>query len=151
MNLKNIKISENRYNSVASEGSICENSITIRLSENNIEEITKDSILSASFKRGFIDNNLNIVTVELRAPHIEEVNRLINALNESSTSDYVIVKDQNFNLEDYLNKLTIVYSDREESYEVSKDSELGKTILELSGLGEMSEKSNKEIIDSIKI
>lgn len=151
MNLRNIKISENKYNTVASEGSVCENSITMRLSENNIGEVTKDSILSASFKRGFIDNNLNIVTVELPSPQIDEVNKLMNALNEVSTEKYIIVKDNNFNLEDYLNKLTIAYSDRADSYEISKDSELGKTILELSGLGKMCSKSNKEIIDSIEI
>lgn len=151
MNLRNIKISENRYNTTASEGSICENSLTIRLSENNIEEVTKDSILSASFKRGFVDNNLNIVTIELQAPQIEEVNKLMIAINDASVEEHIIIKNQNFNLEDYLNKLTIAYSDREETYEIEKDSEIGKTILELSKLGEMISKSNKEIIDSIDI
>jgi len=151
MNLRNIKISENRYNTVSTEGTICENSITIRLSENIIEEVTNDSILSASFKRGFIDKNLNVVTIELQAPLIEEVNKLIIALNEVSTPEHLIVKDQNFNLEDYLNKITIAYSDRDETYEIAKDSELGKIILDYSGLDEMMAKSNKEIIDSIEI
>lgn len=151
MNLRNIKISENLYNTVANEGTICENSLTIRLSENNIEDVTKDSILSASFKRGFVDNNLNIVTIELPSPQIVEVNKLIIALNEASSDEHLIVKNLNFNLEDYLNKITIAYSDRDETYEVLKDSELGKTILELSGLGEMINKTSKEIIDSIEL
>ena len=151
MNLRNIKISENLYNTVANEGTICENSLTIRLSENNIEDVTKDSILSASFKRGFVDNNLNIVTIELPSPQIVEVNKLIIALNEASSDEHLIVKNLNFNLEDYLNKITIAYSDRDETYEVLKDSELSKTILELSGLGEMINKTSKEIIDSIEL
>ena len=151
MNLRNIKISENRYNTVAEEGTICENSLTIRLSENNIEEVTKDSILSASFKRGFIDKNLNIVTIEIPSPQIIEVNKLIIALNEASTEEHLIIKNQNFNLEDYLNKLTIAYSDRNETYEIAKDSELGQLILGYSGLGEMIPKTNKEIVDSIEI
>lgn len=151
MKARTIKISENIYNSELLEGSICENCIIIKLSEHNIEKVTRDSVLSAIYRRSFIDKNLNVVSIEIISTKIEKVDELIGSIDSVASDNYKVVKDRNFNLEDYLNKLTITFSDDETEYEVSKDDLLGSIIMDLSGLKFMTEKSNKEIINSIEI
>ena len=151
MKARTIKISENIYNSELLEGSICENCIIIKLSEHNIEKVTRDSVLSAIYRRSFIDKNLNVVSIEIISTKIEKVDELIGSIDSVASDNYEVVKDRNFNLEDYLNKLTITFSDDETEYEVSKDDLLGSIIMDLSGLKFMTEKSNKEIINSIEI
>lgn len=151
MKARTIKISENIYNSELLEGSICENCIIIKLAEHNIEKVTRDSVLSAIYRRSFIDKNLNVVSIEIISTMIEKVDELIDSIDSVASDNYKIVKDRNFNLEDYLNKLTITFSDDETEYEVSKNDLVGSIIMELSGLKFMSEKSNKEIINSIEI
>lgn len=153
--MNTIKISENRYNGHYSTGSIFENSINIVLVDDlfqkNIEKVTKDKILSAKFRRSFMDNNLNLVSVEIQAPMIENPDTLLRIVEEISKPEYEIKKDQKFNLRDYLGKLTITINDSEVEYEITKDSEFGKILMEVSGLDIMIKKSNKEIIDSICI
>lgn len=153
--MNTIKISENRYNGHYSTGSIFENSINIVLVDDlfqkNIEKVTKDKILSAKFRRSFMDNNLNLVSVEIQAPMIENPDTLLHIVEEISKPEYEIKKDQKFNLRDYLGKLTITINDSEIEYEITKDSEFGKILMEVSGLDIMIKKSNKEIIDSICI
>ena len=146
-----IKISENIYNSEIKEGSICENCIIINVSEQSLEKITNDGILSARFRRTFYDNNLNLVSIEIIAPQINEVEKLIKNLRKVEDVKYKIIKDQNFNLSDYLKKLTIKFSFGETSYEIDKEEVLGKEILEMSGLDIMINKSNKEILELIQI
>ena len=153
--MNTIKISENRYNGHYSTGSIFENSINIVLVDDlfqkNIEKVTKDKILSAKFRRSFMDNNLNLVSVEIQAPMIENPDTLLRIVEEISKPEYEIKKDQTFNLRDYLGKLTITINDSEVEYEITKDSEFGKILMEVSGLDIMIKKSNQEIIDSICI
>lgn len=153
--MNTIKISENKYNGQYSTGSIFENSINITMSndlfQKNIEKITKDKILSAKFKRSFMDNNLNLISIEIPSPIIENPDTLLNIVEEIVKPEYEIKKDQQFNLTDYLDKLTITINDSDCEYEISKNSELGKILMEVSGLDIMIKKSNKEIIDSINI
>ncbi len=146
-----IKISENIYNSEIKEGSICENCIIINVSEQSLEKITNDGILSARFRRSFYDNNLNLVSIEIIAPQINEVEKLIKNLRKVEDVKYKIIKDQNFNLSKHLKKLTIKFSFGETSYEIDKEEVLGKEILEMSGLDIMINKSNKEILELIQI
>lgn len=146
-----IIISENIYNSEIKEGSIIENIIIINLSEHSIEKITNDGILSAKFRRTFYDNNLNLVSIEVMAPQIDDVAGLVKSLKRIKNEKYEIIKDQNFNLNNHLNKLTIKYSDSKIDYEVLKEDSLGREIMELSKLNIMINKTNKEIIDLIKI
>ena len=146
-----IKISENIYNSEIKEGSICENCIIINVSEQSLEKITNDGILSARFRRSFYDNNLNLVSIEIIAPQINEVEKLIKNLRKVEDVKYKIIKDQNFNLSEHLKKLTIKFSFGETSYEIDKEEVLGKEILEMSGLDIMINKSNKEILELIQI
>ena len=142
-----IKIFENIYDSEVKEGSICENCIIINVSEHSLEKITNDGILSARFRRSFYDNNLNLVTVEIVAPQINEVEKLIKNLRKVEDEKYKIVKNRNFSLNEHLKKLTIKFSFGETSYEIGKEEVLGKEILDMSGLNIMINKSNKEILD----
>ena len=155
MEAKIIKISNNNYNSTYGAGAVFESSIIITMSQElfqkNIESVTNDSIMSATYRRSFMDNNLNLVTIEIPAPIISEVDKLNNSLEKVLSPEYIIVKDDNFNLEDYLKKITISFDNDSNEYEVREDSELGKIIISLSGLGELDCKSNKEIIDLIQI
>lgn len=150
---KTIKISENIYNGHYSGGSIFENSIKIKLTDDlfqkKIESITKDKISSAIFRRSFMDSNLNLVAVEISAPIIENVDTFLHIVEEITKDEYEIKKGQKFNLPDYLNKLTITVNDSDREYEISKNSELGKILMEVSGLDIMIKKSNQDIIDSI--
>lgn len=146
-----IKISENIYNSEIKEGSICENCIVINVSNQSLEKITNDGILSARYRRSFYDNNLNLVNIEVASPQINDVERLIKNLRKVEDEKYKIIKDQNFNLKEHLTKLTIKFSEGRTSYEISKDDSLGKEILDMSGLGVMIKKTNKEIVDLIEI
>lgn len=146
-----IKIFENIYNSEIKEGSICENCIIINVSEQSLEKITNDGILSARFRRSFYDNNLNLVSVEIVAPQINEVGKLIKNLRKVEDDKYKIIKNQTFNLNDHLKKLTIKFSYEETSYEIGKEEVLGKEILDMTGLNTMINKTNKEILDLIQI
>ena len=146
-----IKISENIYNSEIKEGSICENCIIINVSGSNFEKITNDGILSARFKRSFYDNNLNLVSIEVVSSQIDDVEKLIKNLRKVEDDRYKIIKDNFFNLEDYLSKLTLKFSYGSTSYEISKKDALGKEILEMSGLNTMINKTNKELIELIQI
>ena len=65
--------------------------------------------------------------------------------------EYEIVKDEHFNLEEYLNKFTISINDGEKEYEVSKSSELGQRIMILSGLATLITMTNNDVINSIDI
>lgn len=153
--MNTIKISENKYNGHYSTGSIFENSINIAISNDlfhkNIEKITKDKILSAKFRRSFMDNNLNLISIEIPSPIIENPDTLLHIIEEIVKPEYEIQRDQKFNLRDYLEKLTITINGSEIEYEISKNSELGKILMEVSGLDIMIKKSNKEIIESINI
>lgn len=146
-----IKISENIYNSEIKEGSICENCIIINVSDSNLERITNDGILSARFRRSFYDNNLNLVSIEVVAPQIDDVEQLIKNLRKVEDEKYKIIKDNSFNLKEHLKKLTLKFSYGCTSYEIGKDEILGKEILEMSGLNTMIDKTNEEIISLIKI
>lgn len=154
MEIKTIKISENRYNGHYSSGSIFENSITIIMNNSlfseEVSELTKDSILSAKFRRSFMDNKLDMITIELPSPKIEEVDILLTLIREVIKPEYEYNKDRKFNIREYVSKMTISIND-DKTYEIDQSSELGKQIIELSGLNEMKIKSNKEIIESIKL
>lgn len=153
--MNTIKISENKYNGHYSTGSVFENSINITmlndLFQKNVEKITKDKILSAKFRRSFMDNNLNLISIEIPSPIIENPDTLLHIIEEIVKPEYEIQKNQKFNLRDYLEKLTITINGSEIEYEISKNSELGKILMEVSGLDIMIKKSNKEIIESINI
>ena len=155
MEAKVIKISDNIYNTTYGVGDVFESSIIITMSQElfqkNIESITKDSIMSAVYRRSFMDSDLNIVTIEIPAPLINEVDKLYNSVERTMSQEYIIIKDEKFDLMDYLNKITIHVNGEETEYEVLKNSELGERIINLSGLGELGVKSNKEIIDMIKL
>ncbi len=152
---KTIKISENRYNGHYTGGSVFENSINITMTDDlfqkNVELITKDKILSARFRRSFMDSNLNLVAIEISSPIIENVDTFLNIIEEITKPEYEIKKDYQFNLRDYLDKLTITVNGDDKEYEISKSSELGKIVMEVSGLDIMIKKSNQDIIDSINI
>lgn len=156
MKTKIIKISDNNYNTIYGVGDIFESSIIITMSQElfqkEVENITKDSIMSAVYRRSFMDKNLNIVTIEVPAPMIEKTGELYSIVNSVLIPEYEIVKDENFDLNDYLKKITItVNNDSEKEYEVLKDSEIGREIINLSKLYELSSKTNRELIDSIEI
>lgn len=155
MELKKIKISENRYNGAYGEGSIFENSITIFMTKdifkNNVDSITKDKITSAFFRRMFVDKKLNFVAIEIPSPKIENVNEFLDTINKILVEDNKIIKEQSFDLAEYLTKLTITINDSEIEYEIAKDSELGKKIITLSGLDVVSSKTNEEVIKAIDL
>lgn len=154
MEIKKIKISENIYNGHFSEGSIFENSINIKMSQKmfnkNIEKITNDSINTSSFRRSFYDNSMQLVTVELQGPMIEDVPKFMDLINEACSVKYMLVKDNNFNLAEYLNKITIKINDDVE-YELEVNSPLAQKIMDMSGLNVMKNKSTKDIINMINI
>lgn len=155
MEIKNIKISENIYNGDYAEGSIFENSINIEMSraifDESVEKITRDSINASSFKRSFYDNNMQFVTIEIQGPMIEDVSRFMDLINQACSVKYMLIKDNNFNLYDYLNKITIKINDSEVEYELDINSSLAQDIMTMSGLNQMKDKSNKEIIEMINI
>lgn len=155
MEIKNIKISENRYNGHFGEGSIFDNSIIIRMSNelfgSDINKVTKDKIASSTFRRSFYDNNMNLVTIEIPAPFIENVDDFMKLINEATSAQYLIVKDNHFDLKDYLNKITIRINDSENEYELLKESELARKIMSISGLTDMKDKSNKDVVNSIDL
>lgn len=152
---KTIRISENRYNDHYSIGSVFENSLTIKMTDDlfqkKIESVTNDKISSAIFRRSFMDSNLNLVAIEVASPIIENIDTFLNIITEVTKPEYEIKKGQQFNLSDYLDKLTITVNDSDKEYEISKSSELGKILMELTGLDFMIKKSNQDIIDSISI
>lgn len=152
---KTIKISENRYNGKYSKGSVFENSLKIKMTDDlfqkKIESVTKDKILSAIFRRSFMDSDLNLVAIEVASPMIENIDTFLNIIMEVTKPEYEIKKGQQFNLPDYLDKLTITVNDSDKEYEISKSSELGKILMELTGLDVMIKKSNRDIIDSINV
>ena len=155
MEIKKIKFSINLYNGKYQEGSIFESSVNIVMSQNifdkSVEKITKDAIASATFKRSFMDNNLNLVTIEIPLPIIDDVKHLMSLVDDIVNDDsYKLIKTQSFNLKEYLNKITIKINDVEE-YEIDKNTKLAKDILVLSKLEEMATKTNKQIIESIDI
>lgn len=154
MEIKKIKISENIYNGDFSEGSVFESSINIKMAQDifdkSTEKITKDSINISSYRRTFYNKDMNLVTIELQAPIIEDVSKFMSLINEACSVQYMLVKDNNFNLSDYLNKITIVINDDFE-YEVNLDSSLAQQIINMSGLSEMKSKSIEEIIEMINI
>ena len=155
MEIKKIKFSINLYNGKYQEGSIFESSVNIVMSQNifdkSVEKITKDAIASATFKRSFMDNNLNLVTIEIPLPIIDDVKHLMSLVDDIVNDDsYKLIKTQSFNLKEYLNKITIKINDVEE-YEIDKNIKLAKDILVLSKLEEMATKTNKQIIESIDI
>ncbi len=154
MEIKKIKISENIYNGDYAEESVFENSINIIMSHGifnkNIEKITKDSINVSNFRRSFYDKNMQLVTIELQGPMIEDVSKFIDLINEACSVKYMLIKDNNFNLADYLNKISIKINDEVE-YELAIDNPLAQRIMDMSGLAIMKNKTNKEIVEMINI
>lgn len=155
MEIRKIKISENIYNGDYSEGSIFENSINIKMNQEifnkEIDKITNDSINTSSFRRSFYDNDMKLVTIELQGPIIEEVPKFMDLINEACSVKYMIVKDNNFNLAEYLNKITIKINDSDVEYEIDINTPLAQKIMNMSGLSTMRDKSTKEIIEMINI
>ncbi len=152
MKIKVVKISENIYNANYDVGSIFENSVNFVMNdgmfEDDIEKVTKDKIVSASFRRTFLDKNLSPVTIELSAPIIDD-DKFIDLVEKIAVPENVIVKEQDFSLPDYLNKITVVVN--EEEYEISKESELGKQLIDVAELDILMSRSNQDIIASIEL
>lgn len=152
MKIKVVKISENIYNANYDVGSIFENSVNFVMNdgmfEDDIEKVTKDKIVSASFRRTFLDKNLSPVTIELSAPIIDD-DKFIDLVEKIAVPENVIVKEQDFSLSDYLNKITVVVN--EEEYEISKESELGKQLIDVAELDILMSRSNQDIIASIEL
>ena len=155
MNIKKVRISENRYNSTGDVGTIMESSVNITMTSSlfgeEVIKLTKDKILYAYFKRSFLDKKLDYVTVSIPAPIIDNVEALDEYIQKVMKPEYEIVKDEHFNLEEYLNKFTISINDGEKEYEVSKSSELGQRIMILSGLATLITMTNNDVINSIDI
>ena len=153
MKLENVKISENIYNGVYDVGSIFENSVNLtmddKIFEDGVSKITKDQILTATFKRTFIDKNLNPVSIELAAPMIDD-EILMDLIKKIAVSENVIVKERDFSLDDYLEKITITINNQDE-YEIAKESELGKQLISVVALDVLMSKSNYELIASIEL
>lgn len=155
MEIRKIKISENIYNGDFSGGSIFENSINIRMNQGifnkEIDRITNDSINTSSFRRSFYDNDMQFITIELQGPIIEDVSKFMDLINEACSVKYMLVKDNNFNLEEYLNKITIQINDSDTEYELDVENPLAQKIMSMSGLSIMKNKTTKEIIEMINI
>lgn len=149
--MNKVIISENIYNGDYDKQSVFENSVIIVLNnDEEVSEIVNDKINSASFKRTFVDNDLDFISIELPAPVIENYDELEKCFKELiSNDDYLINKDLSFNLADYLNKITVIIDDKE--YEITKDSEIGSKIIEISKLNDLSKKTNKDIINAISM
>ncbi len=149
--MNKVIISENIYNGDYDKQSIFENSVIIILNnDEEVSEIVNDKINYASFKRTFVDNDLDFISIELPAPVIENYDELEKCFKELiSNDDYLINKDLSFNLADYLNKITVIIDDKE--YEITKDSEIGSKIIEISRLNDLSKKTNKDIINAISM
>ena len=149
--MNKVIISENIYNGDYDKQSIFENSVIIILNnDEEVSEIVNDKINYASFKRTFVDNDLDFISIELPAPMTENYDELEKCFKELiSNDDYLINKDLSFNLADYLNKITVIIDDKE--YEITKDSEIGSKIIEISRLNDLSKKTNKDIINAISM
>lgn len=149
--MNKVIISENIYNGDYDKQSIFENSVIIILNnDEEVSEIVNDKIYYASFKRTFVDNDLDFISIELPAPIIENYDELEKCFKELiSNDDYLINKDLSFNLADYLNKITVIIDDKE--YEITKNSEIGSKIIEISRLNDLSKKTNKDIINAISM
>lgn len=149
--MNKVIISENIYNGDYDKQSVFENSVIIVLNnDEEVSEIVNDKINSASFKRTFVDNDLDFISIELPAPVIENYDELEKCFKELiSNDDYLINKDLSFNLADYLNKITVIIDDKE--YEITKNSEIGSKIIEISKLNDLSKKTNKDIINAISM
>ncbi len=149
--MNKVIISENIYNGDYDKQSVFENSVIIVLNnDEEVSEIVNDKINSASFKRTFVDNDLDFISIELPAPVIENYDELEKCFKELiSNDDYLINKDLSFNLADYLNKITVIIDDKE--YEITKDSAIGSKIIEISKLNDLSKKTNKDIINAISM
>lgn len=149
--MNKIIISENIYNGDYGKQSVFENSVIIILNnDEEVSDIVNDKINSANYKRTFVDNDLDFISIELPAPVIDNYDELEKCLKElTNDDDYLINKDLSFNLADYLNKITVIIDDKE--YEVLRDSDLGSKIIKLSKLDELSSKNNKDIINAISM
>ncbi len=149
--MNKVIISENIYKGDYDKQSIFENSVIIILNnDEEVSEIVNDKINYASFKRTFVDNDLDFISIELPAPIIENYDELEKCFKELiSNDDYLINKDLSFNLADYLNKITVIIDDKE--YEITKNSEIGSKIIEISRLNDLSKKTNKDIINAISM
>lgn len=149
--MNKVIISENIYKGDYDKQSIFENSVIIILNnDEEVSEIVNDKIYYASFKRTFVDNDLDFISIELPAPIIENYDELEKCFKELiSNDDYLINKDLSFNLADYLNKITVIIDDKE--YEITKNSEIGSKIIEISRLNDLSKKTNKDIINAISM
>lgn len=149
--MNKIIISENIYNGDYGKQSVFENSVIIILNnDEEVSDIVNDKINSANYKRTFVDNDLDFISIELPAPVIDNYDELEKCLKElTNDDDYLINKDLSFNLADYLNKITVIIDDKE--YEVLRDSDLGSKIIKLSKLDELSSKTNKDIINAISM
>lgn len=149
--MNKVIISENIYKGDYDKQSIFENSVIIILNnDEEVSEIVNDKINYASFKRTFVDNDLDFISIELPAPIIENYDELEKCFKELiSNDDYLINKDLSFNLADYLNKITVIIDDKE--YEITKNSEIGLKIIEISRLNDLSKKTNKDIINAISM
>ena len=154
MEIKTIKISQNMYNGVYGEGSVFENSVNITMSKGmfgkKVEKVTNDSILKATCRRSFMDNNLNLVTIELPAKKVEDPDHLIKIVEDIAHEKNRIIKEQAFNLQTYLNKYTVIVNDIDE-YEIDVHSDLAKELASIIGLDELITQSNRDIIASINI
>lgn len=155
MNIRKVRISENRYNSTGDVGTIMESSVNITMTSSlfgeEVIKLTKDKILYAYFKRSFLDKKLDYVTVSIPAPVIDNVEALDECIQKVMKPEYEIIKDEHFNLEDYISKFTISINDGEIEYEITKSSELGQRILILSGLATLITMTNNDVINSIDI
>ena len=75
--MNKVIISENIYKGDYDKQSIFENSVIIILNnDEEVSEIVNDKIYYASFKRTFVDNDLDFISIELPAPIIENYDEL---------------------------------------------------------------------------
>lgn len=137
LNNYNIEISSNIFVSDNKPGVVMINEYLIT--------INNDYNYTCIYRRGFLDNNLEMVTIDL--PVKVNIKELLSLLTEVHDESYI---RSSWDINKFKDSFAVDWSYDKNTYDVPINSDIGKKILDITLLNRYLDYSNKDIINLIE-